>query len=166
VLLQLSLLLLVYAAPSVVNFVGADILRRLGHMLRISLALNARRDQAELIAFALREFSAQFPRVIVAVDINFAALSAATSTDFGVAPIVIWSAAVSAGPAVGDVGAIEGVDNDRGVARPFVNAAAARIRIGTEIADVNEGITLRPDIAGLIDPGADADAEVAAGFRW
>jgi hypothetical protein len=65
---------------------------------------------------------------------------------------------------VADVGAVKGINDDGGIAGVLVDAAAAPVGIRSEIADVNEGVTFRTDVAGGVDPCADANAECATGF--
>jgi hypothetical protein len=92
-------------------------------------------------------------RIIVAVDVNFAAFPSAKLPDAGVAPIIIWSAAVNIYvPVPTNVGAVKCVDDDGGIAKAVVNAPAPEVGIGSKVAKINEGVTFRADIAGGVDP--------------
>src|SRR5437879_5757694 len=111
------------------------------------------------------EFSAHLTRVVVPINVNFSNLFTAKPSDIFVAPFVIRSAAINICPtAIIDICAVKGIDDDGDVARALIDAAAAEVGIGTEIANINEGVVIGPDIAGAIDPRTDADAEFATGL--
>jgi hypothetical protein len=107
---------ILYAVPAVIDFVRLQRLRDLRTVLRIFLTSYTRREEAELIPLVFGKFSAHFAGVVVAIDINLAALFPTASTDFRIAPIVIGSAAVSAPAGMADVGAIKRVNDDGDVA--------------------------------------------------
>jgi hypothetical protein len=101
----------------------------------------------------LGPFAAVLARIVVAIDINLAAFLSAELTDACVAPVIIWSSAVNVDvPVPANVGAVKCVDDDGGITKAVVNASAPKIRIRAEVAEVNEGVTFRTDIAGGIYP--------------
>jgi hypothetical protein len=80
-----------------------------------------------LIAFLLGKFAPQFAWVIVTIDIHFLALFAAVFTNLGIAPIIIGAAAVSAPTVVADVGVVERINDDGGVAAAVIDTAASEV---------------------------------------
>jgi hypothetical protein len=165
VISQLALLLFVYAVPAVIDLVRSDVFCRLRPVLRIFFALDAWRNQSELIPLMFGKFSSQFAGIIVAIDIDLAAFFAPEFADLTVTPVEIGAATVSAAAPVPDVGAIKGIDDERGIASAIVEATAPRIGVRTKIPNVNESISFGADIAGLVDPAADANSPFTASFR-
>ena len=96
---------------------------------------------------------------------NLLAFLAAVLADLFIAPFEIGAAAIDDVPVIEDVSNVDRLDNDADVTRALVKTAAARVRIGTEIAEVDEGVAIGADIAGAIDPRAHADVELTRGFR-
>ena len=64
--------------------------------MQILAALNAWRDEAELIAFLFGIFAAEFARIVVALHVDVAAFFAAKFSDPLIALFEIRTAAVSA----------------------------------------------------------------------
>jgi hypothetical protein len=124
-----------------------------------------RRNEPKLISIVLGKLPAQFVRVVVAIDMNLLAFFAAASSDFRIAPLKIWPAAITDMPIIINVGAVNGLADDGNVARVFVNAAAAEVRIGAKIADINERVAVGADVASMVDPGANADVDLTSRFR-
>ena len=138
--------------PAVIDLIGLQVVRDLGIQLVILITFDVRRHKPELIAFLLGKFPAHLLRVVVAIDMNVLAFLAAMLADLFIAPFKIRSAAERAPPGIADVSAIKRVNDEGAVALTSVYATAAGVRLAAKINNVNKGVALRPDIAGLVHP--------------
>ena len=94
-------------------------------MLRVLVAFDLWREERELIAFLVREFSAQLARVVIAIHINLLALFAAVFTDFLITSFEIGPAAVSAPTLMAEVRAVDRLSDDGDVSLVPIDASAA-----------------------------------------
>jgi hypothetical protein len=158
----LFLFLVFYALPAVIDFVGAGAFGDLGMELRIFVAADARWNQTEIFAIASGEFPAELAGIIVSIDVDSPAFLATELADAGVAPIPVRATTVNAAASPPtNVSGVERVDDQGAIPSAVVNASAAEVRIGTEIANVNKGVTVGPNVTGGVHPRTDSDVPFA-----
>jgi hypothetical protein len=114
-----------YVAPAVIDLAGIESRSSLRSMLRVLVAFDLWREERELIAFLVREFSAQLARVVIAIHINLLALFAAVFTDFLITSFEIGPAAVSAPTLMAEVRAVDRLSDDGDVSLVPIDASAA-----------------------------------------
>ena len=85
----------------------------------------------------------------------------AEAADLLVATVEIRAAAISHIPGVTNVRDINGLDDDRDIARSLVETSAARVRLGAEVADITKGVGFGAEIARPVDPCAHANIDIA-----
>ena len=131
------------------------------------------RKQRERIPLELRAFSAfELCGIVIAIDVDLANFLATGLTDFGVAPVKVGPSAIRISHIhvsdvdvchidirVADVRDVYGVLENVYIAPALELTAAAFVRIRTKMADVHKGITVRPDIAFSVHPGANPDTD-------
>lgn len=128
----------------------------------------------EHVALDMGKLSAlEMAGIIEMIDMNRADLRLPVPADFGIAPIQVRATVINVHVDVHihvhiyvtDIRDVDRLLDDVDVAPPLQKAAAGVVAARAKIADLDESVVIRSDIAFPVHPGADADPNSTCRFR-